>query len=45
MRLVTDRQPIGELWVGADFALGRGRKGTIGVLADIGAHLGWALHR
>src|SRR5919199_410819 len=24
--------------------LGRGRKGTIGVLADIGAHLGWALH-
>jgi riboflavin kinase/FMN adenylyltransferase len=44
MRLVTERQPIAELWVGADFALGRGRKGTIGVLADIGAHLGWSLH-
>ena len=44
MRLVIERQPIAELWVGADFALGRGRKGTIGVLADIGAHLGWALH-
>jgi riboflavin kinase / FMN adenylyltransferase len=44
MRIVTDRQPIAELWVGSDFALGRGRKGTIGVLADIGAHLGWALH-
>jgi riboflavin kinase / FMN adenylyltransferase len=44
MRLVTERQPVAELWVGADFALGRGRKGTIGVLADIGAHLGWALH-
>ena len=44
MRLVTERQPIAELWVGADFALGRGRKGTIAVLADIGAHLGWALH-
>ena len=44
MRLVTERQPIAELWVGADFALGRGRAGTLGVLADIGAHLGWALH-
>jgi riboflavin kinase/FMN adenylyltransferase len=44
MRLVIEHQPIAELWVGADFALGRGRKGTIGVLADIGAHLGWALH-
>jgi riboflavin kinase/FMN adenylyltransferase len=44
MRLVIERQPLAELWVGADFALGRGRKGTIGVLADIGAHLGWALH-
>src|ERR671932_831731 len=44
MRLVAERQPIAELWVGADFALGRGRKGTIGVLADIGAHIGWALH-
>jgi riboflavin kinase/FMN adenylyltransferase len=44
MRLVIERQPIAELWIGADFALGRGRKGTIAVLADIGAHLGWGLH-
>ena len=44
MRMVTDRQPMAELWVGADFALGRGRKGTISVLADIGAALGWGLH-
>src|ERR1700731_2609502 len=44
MRMVTDRQPLAELWVGADFALGRGRKGTISVLADIGAALGWGLH-
>ncbi|HEX8967741.1 MAG TPA: FAD synthetase family protein [Chloroflexota bacterium] len=44
MRLVTERQPIAELWVGADFALGRGRRGTIAVLADIGAASGWALH-
>ncbi|HLZ28492.1 MAG TPA: FAD synthetase family protein [Chloroflexota bacterium] len=44
MRLVTDRQPMAELWVGADFALGRGRKGTISVLAEIGAALGWGMH-
>jgi riboflavin kinase/FMN adenylyltransferase len=44
MQLVTDRQPIAELWVGADFGLGRGRRGTIAVLADIGAHGGWGLH-
>ena len=44
MRMVTDRQPMAELWVGADFALGRGRKGTISVLSDIGSALGWGLH-
>jgi riboflavin kinase/FMN adenylyltransferase len=44
MRLVAEKQPIAELWVGADFALGRGRKGTIAVLADLGAASGWALH-
>jgi hypothetical protein len=35
---------MAELWVGADFALGRGRKGTIAVLSDIGSALGWGLH-
>lgn len=44
MRMVTDRQPIAELWVGADFALGHGRHGTIGVLAELGGKMGWALH-
>lgn len=44
MRLVMERQPIAELWVGADFALGRGRKGTIAVLAELGAASGWGLH-
>ncbi len=44
MRLVAERQPIAELWVGADFALGRDRAGTPFVLAAIGAGQGWALH-
>jgi riboflavin kinase/FMN adenylyltransferase len=44
LRLVTDRQPMAELWVGADFALGRGRTGTLAVLAEIGGGSGWAVH-
>jgi riboflavin kinase/FMN adenylyltransferase len=44
MRLVAERQPIAELWVGADFGLGRGRKGTIAVLSEIGSASGWGLH-
>jgi riboflavin kinase/FMN adenylyltransferase len=44
IHMVTNRQPIAELWVGADFALGRGRKGTIAVLAELGAASGWGLH-
>jgi FAD synthase len=44
MRLVSERQPMAELWVGADFALGRGRRGTISVLAEIGSAMGWGLH-
>ncbi len=44
MRLVAERQPLAELWVGSDFGLGRGRKGTIAVLSEIGSASGWALH-
>ena len=44
MHMVTERQPIAELWVGADFAMGRGRKGSIAVLAELGAASGWDLH-
>jgi len=44
VRLIVEREPMAELWVGADFALGRGRKGTIAVLAEIGSKLGWGLH-
>lgn len=42
--LVSQRWRIAELWVGADFALGRDRSGTIGVLARLGSERGWALH-
>ena len=44
IRLIVERQPIAELWVGADFALGRGRKGTVAVLSEIGSAMGWGLH-
>ncbi len=44
MRMVVERQPLSELWIGADFALGRGRRGTISVLSEIGSAMGWGLH-
>jgi riboflavin kinase/FMN adenylyltransferase len=44
MRVVMERQPLAELWVGFDFALGRGRRGTLAVLCEIGGSEGWALH-
>lgn len=44
LRMVADRQPIAELWIGADFALGRGRKGTIAVLSELCGAAGWGLH-
>ena len=44
LAMVSDRQPIAELWVGSDFALGRERSGTVGVLAALGAKQGWGLH-
>lgn len=33
-----------EIWVGDDFALGRGREGTPDALRDLGAAFGYALH-
>jgi riboflavin kinase/FMN adenylyltransferase len=44
MRMVMDRQALAELWVGADFALGRGRRGSLSVLSEIGVAYSWALH-
>lgn len=42
--LVAEQHPLGELWVGSDFALGRGRSGTIAALAELGRVQGFALH-
>ena len=42
--LVAEQHPLAELWVGSDFALGRGRSGTIPALAELGRVRGFALH-
>jgi riboflavin kinase/FMN adenylyltransferase len=42
--LIQEKHPLAELWVGSDFALGRGRSGTIAALAEIGRIEGFALH-
>jgi riboflavin kinase/FMN adenylyltransferase len=42
--LIEERNPLAELWVGSDFALGRGRSGTISALAELGRIQGFALH-
>lgn len=41
---VSTRQPIRELWIGHDFAMGRGRSGTIALLAELGGVESWGLH-
>ena len=41
---VAEEHPLAELWVGSDFALGRGRSGTIAALAELGRVQGFALH-
>jgi riboflavin kinase/FMN adenylyltransferase len=35
---------LAELWVGADFALGRGREGDVAHLQELGQELGYGLH-
>jgi riboflavin kinase / FMN adenylyltransferase len=44
LALVSEEHPLAELWVGSDFALGRGRSGTIAALAELGRIQGFALH-
>lgn len=42
--LIEKEHPLAELWVGSDFALGRGRSGTIPALAELGRIHEFALH-
>lgn len=44
MTLLSDHLGLRELWVGSDFALGRGREGTPQVLGEIGQDLGYTVH-
>jgi len=43
VRTLRRRYRMAELWVGPDFALGRGRGGTIPVLRELGAELGFTV--
>ena len=43
MRQLTRFSPLRELWIGPDFALGRGREGNALRLAEIGAELSYRL--
>ena len=43
LTLVQARWPLAELWVGWDFALGRGRSGSQDVLRRLGFEQGWRL--
>src|SRR3954447_20133814 len=43
LALIQARWPLAELWVGEDFALGRGRSGSTDVLRRIGFEQGWRL--
>lgn len=44
MAEVAQHLALRRLWVGPDFALGRGREGNVGRLAAIGAQLGFEVH-
>jgi riboflavin kinase/FMN adenylyltransferase len=41
MQELTRHVPLRALWIGPDFALGRGREGDAGRLAEIGVELGY----
>ncbi len=44
MAEIKARLGVVELWVGPDFALGRGRHGTVPVLREIGQKIGFTVH-
>ena len=41
MRRLVERVPLCTLWIGPDFALGRGREGSTAQLGEIGRELGY----
>ncbi|MDQ2683602.1 MAG: FAD synthetase family protein, partial [Chloroflexota bacterium] len=43
MESITSATHLRELWVGEEFALGRGRSGGVEQLAELGASLGYAV--
>jgi riboflavin kinase / FMN adenylyltransferase len=45
MRALVDSLRLQALWVGPDFALGRGREGTPDRLAELGTGLGYTVHQ
>lgn len=44
MAILQEHLGIRQLWVGPDFALGRGREGTVPVLAEIGKDMGFVVN-
>jgi len=44
INLLRDERQLVELWVGPDFAMGRGRTGTVAALSEIAREEGFALH-
>jgi riboflavin kinase / FMN adenylyltransferase len=44
MATVARQLRLRELWVGADFALGRNREGNVARLGELGAQFGYELH-
>ncbi len=44
MRRLVERVPLCALWIGPDFALGRGREGDAVRLAELGEELGYQLY-
>jgi riboflavin kinase/FMN adenylyltransferase len=44
MELVSRHLRLRELWIGADFALGRNREGNVTLLRNVGRDLGYDVH-
>lgn len=42
--LLHDRVRMREMWVGADFAMGHGREGTVAFLQQVGPEVGFEVH-